>query len=221
MPQDIAQATLELAAARFRAAEHIGLASKSIGGQETIAYDFQRDSVACACDVATVFTGRGLMASIALDGLDETRARLDAMPAALSAALAAKANELASALVDRIKYDKLSGGALNVQSGALQASITAKVSADADGVSASIGSDGDVKYAAIQEYGGKTSAHEILPQKSKALAFMVGGSLRFAKSVHHPGSLIPARPYLGSALDEMSDEIVTGLASAVEDLERA
>jgi hypothetical protein len=39
LPQDIAQAALELAAERFRAAEHIGLKSKSIGGQETIAYD--------------------------------------------------------------------------------------------------------------------------------------------------------------------------------------
>ncbi len=39
VPQDIAQAALELAAARFRAADHIGLNSKSIGGQETIAFD--------------------------------------------------------------------------------------------------------------------------------------------------------------------------------------
>jgi hypothetical protein len=39
VPQDIAQATLELAAERFRAAERIGLKAKSIGGQETIAYD--------------------------------------------------------------------------------------------------------------------------------------------------------------------------------------
>ncbi len=39
VPQDLAQAALEMAAGRFRAAEHIGLRSKSIGGQETIAYD--------------------------------------------------------------------------------------------------------------------------------------------------------------------------------------
>ena len=39
VPQDVAQAALELAAERFRAAERIGLRSKSIGGQETIAYD--------------------------------------------------------------------------------------------------------------------------------------------------------------------------------------
>jgi hypothetical protein len=39
VPQDVAQAALELAAERFRAAERIGLRSKSLGGQETIAYD--------------------------------------------------------------------------------------------------------------------------------------------------------------------------------------
>ncbi len=39
VPQDVAQAALELAAERFRAADRIGLRSKSVGGQETIAYD--------------------------------------------------------------------------------------------------------------------------------------------------------------------------------------
>jgi hypothetical protein len=39
IPQDIVQAALELAAERFRAADRIGLRSKSLGGQETISYD--------------------------------------------------------------------------------------------------------------------------------------------------------------------------------------
>jgi len=39
VPQDLAQATLELAAERFRAADHIGVRSKSLGGQETITFD--------------------------------------------------------------------------------------------------------------------------------------------------------------------------------------
>jgi len=39
IPQDIAQAALELASERFRAADRIGLRSKSLGGQETISYD--------------------------------------------------------------------------------------------------------------------------------------------------------------------------------------
>ena len=38
VPQDLVQAATELAAERFRAADHIGLNSKSLGGQETINY---------------------------------------------------------------------------------------------------------------------------------------------------------------------------------------
>ena len=162
------------------------------------------------------------MFTLELDGLDEAGARLDALPAALGAALAAKAAALAAALADRVRSDKLSGGVLNVRSGALRNSIVADVSADDDGVSASVGSNGDVKYAAIQEYGGKTAAHEILPVKAQALAFVSNGALRFARRVEHPGSVIPERSYLRSALDEMSGEIVAALAeAAAEGLEQA
>ena len=104
----------------------------------------------------------------------------------------------------------------------MEASIAAKASADGESVVASVGSVGDVKYAAIQEYGGKTGAHEILPSKAKALAFVVGGALRFARKVEHPGSLIPERSYLRSSLDEMSGAIVAALADeATEAWERA
>jgi phage gpG-like protein len=154
------------------------------------------------------------MFSIAPDGFDELSARLDAWPAAFSAALAAKASELAAALVDRVKNEKLSGSVLNSRSGALKASIVAEVLTNGDEVSASVGSDGSVKYAAIQEYGGKTAAHEILPAKARARAFIAGGELRFACKVEHPGSLIPERSYLRSSLDEMRGDIVAGLADA-------
>jgi hypothetical protein len=39
IPQDLAQAAIELAAERFRAADHIGVRSKSLGGQETVSFD--------------------------------------------------------------------------------------------------------------------------------------------------------------------------------------
>jgi phage gpG-like protein len=156
------------------------------------------------------------------EGLAEASARLEAYPAALTAALNAKAAELAGALVDTVKNDKLSGGVLNARSGALSDSIVASVSADPDGFVASVGSDGDVKYAAIQEYGGKTGAHEILPIKAQALAFVAGGAQRFARRVNHPGSVIPERSYLRSSLDDMRDDIVAALTDAVaEALERA
>jgi hypothetical protein len=39
IPQDLAQAAMEWAAYCFRSADHIGLRSKSLGGQETISYE--------------------------------------------------------------------------------------------------------------------------------------------------------------------------------------
>jgi phage gpG-like protein len=154
------------------------------------------------------------MFALEVDGLEETRAQLDGYPAALQAALSAKATELAAALADLVKNDKLSGAVLNARSGALSDSITANVTAEGDDILASVGSEGDVKYAAIQEYGGKTSAHEILPAKGDVLAFISGDGQHFARRVEHPGSVIPERSYLRSSLDDMKDEIVDGLADA-------
>ena len=161
------------------------------------------------------------MSALEVQGLDETSARFDAYPAALQAALGAKATELAAALADLVK-DKLSGAVLNAGSGALRDSIAASVTADADGVLALVASEGDVKYAAIQEYGGKTSAHEILPVKGDVLAFVAGNGQHFARRVEHPGSVIPERSYLRSSLEDMKDEILSALAgTAAETWESA
>ena len=157
------------------------------------------------------------MFALAVDGLDETGARFDALPTALGAALAAKAAQLSAALADLVRNDKLAGAVLNARSGALRDSIGADVSADGDGVLASVGSNGDVKYAAIQEYGGKTAAHEILPVKARALAFVDGGATRFARRVEHPGSAIPERSYLRATLEEQGDAIVAALAATPEE----
>ena len=151
------------------------------------------------------------MFALEVRGLDETSARFDAYPAALQAALGAKASELATALADLVK-NKLSGAVLNTSSGTLRDSIAASVTADSDRVLASVGSEGDVKYAAIQEYGGKTSAHEILPVKGDVLAFVAGDGQHFARRIEHPGSVIPERSYLRSSLEHMKDEILSALA---------
>jgi phage gpG-like protein len=52
-------------------------------------------------------------------------------------------------------------------------------------------------YAGIHQEGGKTAAHDIRPVQAKALRF----NDHFAKKVHHPGSTIPARPYMGVPKD--------------------
>ena len=78
------------------------------------------------------------------------------------------------------------GGKILQDSGRLAASIVS--SSDNDG--AVVGTN--VKYAAIHQFGGQTRAHIIRPRNKKALAF--GGKV--VKSVNHPGSNIPARPFL-------------------------
>lgn len=47
-------------------------------------------------------------------------------------------------------------------------------------------------YAAIHQFGGKTKPHIIKPRNKKALAF----NGHVVKQVNHPGSNIPARPFL-------------------------
>lgn len=60
----------------------------------------------------------------------------------------------------------------------------------------------NVVYAAIHQFGGKTKPHVIRPRDKKALRF----NGRFAKSVNHPGSKIPARPFLAMT-EEDSQEL--------------
>lgn len=134
---------------------------------------------------------------------------------AIASALADRAEDLRQALEDKIKQN-LSGDVLNVRSGTLLASISSDVEDDGDGIAISADSTG-VPYAAILEFGGKTAAHDIVATKAKALAFIVGGAERFARVVHHPGSVIKAYNYMGGALDDLEDDMTSGLKDAVLD----
>jgi phage virion morphogenesis protein len=77
-------------------------------------------------------------------------------------------------------------GKILTETGRLRASIQADSGPDF----ARVGTN--EPYAAIHQLGGKTKPHVIKPRNKKALAF--GG--RVVKSVNHPGSDIPARPFL-------------------------
>ena len=132
---------------------------------------------------------------------------------AVQDALLGQADALRGALEARIQQ-KLSGEVLQTRSGALAASIISSIENDGSDTSVSISSSG-VPYAAIQEFGGKTAAHDIVAVKAKVLEFGAGGSQVFARSVHHPGSTIPARSYLGSSLADMRDDIESGFKQTI------
>ena len=137
------------------------------------------------------------------------------MPDRLRAALAEKVDALAQSLFAQVVDVNLSGGVLRTQSGALRDSIRIQTSQQDGSVGANISSDGGVPYAAIQEYGGKTAAHEILPDKARVLAFALNGKQIFARRIQHPGSQIPERSYLRSALEEQGDDIAQVLTNVV------
>ncbi len=70
-------------------------------------------------------------------------------------------------------------------------------------------------YAAIHQFGGKTRPHVIRPKEKKALSIPRIG---VRKSVNHPGSVIPARPYFGVSdwqLSRMRDIIVKAYTRAL------
>jgi phage virion morphogenesis protein len=83
-------------------------------------------------------------------------------------------------------------GKILQQSGQLAASIEGR----SDSTSVTVGTN--LVYAAIQQLGGKTRAHTITARKAKVLHF--GGVFR--RQVHHPGSKIPARPFLALDTDD-------------------
>ena len=74
---------------------------------------------------------------------------------------------------------------------------------------------GDVKYAAIHEFGGTIPPHQIVPDKAKALAFAIGGKQVFAARVNLPAVTMPERSYLRSSLAEMAEAIRERLSEAV------
>lgn len=74
-----------------------------------------------------------------------------------------------------------------------------------------------VPYAAIHEYGGRTRPHRIVPRKAKVLSWRgKSGARRYAHVVNHPGSNIPARPYLRPALEKNLKQLEKQLSVAIE-----
>lgn len=72
--------------------------------------------------------------------------------------------------------------------------LKGSIQTEFDNDGASIGTN--KVYGAIHQIGGKTAPHTITPVSRNALRFTLGGRVVLAKKVNHPGSKIPARPYL-------------------------
>jgi HK97 gp10 family phage protein len=156
---------------------------------------------------------------IKVDGDRELIARLDAMPAKIRNALIKKVTALSLLLEAKVKGDKLSGQVLNVKTGALRRSIFSVVTSTETSVTGKVASSGDVKYAAIHEFGGTINVPEITA-KGKALAFMMGGKQVFFKKVAAHTVTMPERSFMRSSLKDMESQIREGLTQTVREAMR-
>ncbi|HRR48336.1 MAG TPA: phage virion morphogenesis protein [Syntrophales bacterium] len=87
---------------------------------------------------------------------------------------------------------KREGGQTLSLTGSLRRSFARTDAVQAGNDRVSVGTN--VVYAAIHQLGGKTSPTVITPKKAKALFWP--GARHPVKSVNHPGSVIPPRPFL-------------------------
>lgn len=101
------------------------------------------------------------------------------------------------------------GGQTLTDKGRLRNSLTHNVLADGVEVGT------NVVYAAIHQFGGRTPPRTIRPKRKKALYFP--GAAHPVAKVNHPGSNIPARPFLG--IDERDREAIRRIVARHLELE--
>lgn len=142
--------------------------------------------------------------------------KLKAMPDAIRSGMDRTLAVLAEKLRTHIVSDKLRGQVLNRVTGRLGRSIQWKLERGQQYSNAIVYSAGDVPYAAIHEFGGRTNPHVIEAKNVKALSFMQNGRRVFYKRVNHPGSVMKERSYMRSSLADMREEIIAKLTQSIE-----
>lgn len=151
------------------------------------------------------------------DGTDrEAAAALLAKGPKVLQILVNRMNVLGAKLQAHIVADKLQGQVLKHRSGKLSASIRLiPASVQSTTLFAEVlGGGGPAWYGAIHEYGGDR-AYTIVPTNRKALRFVIGGRVIFAKRVLHPP--LPMRSFMRSSLDDQRESIAIGLQQAMNE----
>lgn len=117
-------------------------------------------------------------------------------------------------LQNYIRFQKLSGQVLHVRTGNLRNAVIAQEpTSDAFPIIGSVGVDRSAPYGQMQEFG--TRPHVIEASRKKALRFVSGGQVVFARSVNHPG--FPPHPFMAPSFRENREAIIARLRGAVSE----
>lgn len=151
--------------------------------------------------------------SVSMLGTRHLLDNLDRMPMSVRANLQAKMRIIAKKVEASVKHN-LSGAKLNQKTGRLYNAVRTRVE-EVDGrIEAEVYIE-DVPYAAIQERGGTTKAHLILPMNFKVLRWYQAGKYMFATRVFHPGATIPASQYMKDAYRQNAAEVSRAVKNSV------
>lgn len=160
-------------------------------------------------------------------GTDKVAAKFRFMPRKMNMALTKAITILTIELKNHVVRDKLTNNVLNVRTGNLRRSIQQKVTSQQDSVVGEVFSAGDVKYAAIHEYGGTINMparqQEINNRVSASGDFKKGFSKQknsnFSRTVKVGAHTIvmPERSYLRSSLKDFQDKIKSTISIAVNE----
>lgn len=146
--------------------------------------------------------------TVTVTGDRELIAKLTSMPENVRLAITQKIQMLTLMLQAKVQTEHLSGPTgdhtLSVKSGNLRRSVFQNVESSSVAVIGTVGFSADVVYAAIHEFGGTIDIPEIVPDKAKALYFLMGGQEVFASRVRAHTIVIPERAPLRTSLAEMS-----------------
>ena len=142
--------------------------------------------------------------------------------------------------IQRAAVKNVSNRVLHRRTGNLATSIKAEI--DSDGLAATVGVGKQAEYGRAHEFGVTTKPHMIRPRqaavaktyniKTRHATLYRGGVLRFpiafgikshkatkfafATHVHHPGSVIPKRPWLLPAYESNKDRIVSTFQASLQ-----
>ena len=154
--------------------------------------------------------------SIEIEGDEAVLSRFDELPAKLRASLTKKISYLTLYLENYIKTEKLSGQVLNVVSGRLRRSIYSKVEQTDTSVIGSVSSSGDVKYAAIHEFGFdgqetvRAHTREIKQAFGKAISPKTVEVREFTRHM-----VMPERSFMRSSFQDLKAMLQQGVRDAV------
>jgi hypothetical protein len=160
---------------------------------------------------------------ISFNGSDERLiAALRSKPGAIFRVLTTKLSALMFQLQAKIVTEKLSGQFLNRQRGKLAGSVRALPTVqEGSKIIGGIEGGGSTafygKFYELESAGGtpyRGTAWTIMATKARALRFVVGNKVAFAKSVTHPPGVV--KPFMSSTMTENEEMIRAELQAALE-----